>query len=129
MLPALKYPGDTTTGQLLPSGQYTDTLPHAVGTVEPATQKYPDGHTPLHVDTFRPVLLPYRPAAHSVHVTARASLNVPAGHSVDGDSSPVPSPQYRPPGHLLLSPDDVPAGQKLPAGHTTAVLFVDPAGQ
>ena len=129
MLPALKYPGDTTTGQSLPSGQYTDTLPHAVGTIEPATQKYPDGHTPLHADAFRPVLLPYRPAEQVRHGTALSSLNLPVGQSVDNNKSLVPTPQYRPPGHLLLSPDDVPAGQKLPAGHTTAVLFVDPAGQ
>ena len=78
--------------------------------VDPATQKYPALHKPLHDDDPKPLTAP----------------NVPAGHGAvhAADVRPVVSP-YRPVLQLVQTP--APPTLNLPSGHIAAVALVDPA--
>ena len=58
-------------------------------TYEPAV------HKPEHADVGRPVVLPYNPAAQSVHVDAPAKLYFPVGHIV-GDATVDPAAHVNP---------------------------------
>jgi hypothetical protein len=52
--------------------------------VEPADEKRPGGHTPLHVDAVMAVPTPNDPAAQGLHDTSPARLYVPTPHALDG---------------------------------------------
>ena len=54
----------------------------AVALVEPAGQKYPALHLPLHVDAIMPVWLPKYPLVQPPHTVAPPVLYVPTGHIV-----------------------------------------------
>ena len=77
--------------------------------VDPARQKYPAGHDPLHV-----ALVSSEPTVP----------NVPFGHAVQFGE---PLILYQPAWHCVAAPD--PEGQKYPAGHRICVPFVAPATQ
>lgn len=78
--------------------------------MDPATQKYPALHAPLHWLLVCATALPYRPAAHSPEQAAEGSAvllpKVPVGQSIQ---------------------DAEPATLYLPMGHVDAWAVVDPA--
>ena len=83
-----------------------------MGDVDPATQKYPALHKPLHDDDPKPLTAPYVPAGHSaVHDTVDRPVESPY----------VPTLQLV---HALAAPR-----LYLPSGHIAAVALVDPATQ
>ncbi len=80
--------------------------------VDPATQKYPALHAPLHDDDPTPLTAPYVPAGHSaVH---------------NGTDRPVVSP-YRPALQLVQTP--APPTLNLPVPQMAALPLVDPGTQ
>ena len=98
----------------------------------------------MHAADVRPVVSPYRPALQLVQTPAPPTLNLPSGHIaavalVDPATHAYPAAQlplhaadgrpavapYVPAGHALHTP--APLKLYCPAGHTTAVAFVDPA--
>jgi hypothetical protein len=82
----------------------------AVGVVDPATQKYPAAHGPLHTDDVSLATKPYRPAGQGpLHATVDKPLTspyVPAWHGAvqDADVRAVVDP-YSPALQFVHTPD------------------------
>jgi hypothetical protein len=92
--------------EYLPTGQIA-----AVALVDPATQKYPAAHVPVHDEDDRPDTAPYRPAGHGpVHEDVFSLWLAP----------------YRPALQLVHEP--APDRENVPGWQLTAVALVDPAG-
>ena len=86
------------------------TVPHAawVALVDPAAQKYPASHCPVHVATDRPVVDPYVPAGHGVF-TPPVQYD-PVSHVVTPLLCVTSTPVVYSPG-VAVSTVAVPAGQ------------------
>ncbi len=131
-------------GHINPAVQLAVQLP---GDVSPAALlNFPAGQGPEHNAVTSPVALPKRPAGHGVHPAAPGPLYCPAwhstavalvdpaGHACPAAQSPVhvgrATPEVLPndpPGHGVHPA--APGPLYWPAGHSTAVALVDPAGQ
>ena len=92
-------------GHMYPAGQGFRAY-----TALPAGQKYPALHAAVHVAVDSAAVEPYWPAGHGVQ-------------------SDAPTVLYEPGLQAYAVPAEVPGGQRYPAGHGTAVPFVDPLGQ